>query len=605
MRTTSQQQLTPLISVSIREEVDIVTARQRARQLASELGFGSQDQVRIATAVSEIARNAFQYAGAGRVEFAVDLNSTPQLLSVVVSDEGRGIADVQAVLDGRYRSSTGMGIGLSGTRRLMDEFQLDSEPGAGTKVRFAKYLLPGRRVQMPEVSTLTSRLAQQRPGSAFEEVRQQNAELLRVLEDVRARETELDRRQSELGRLNLELEETNRGVVALYAELDEKATALRRADELKSRFLSHVSHEFRTPLNSILALANLLITRADGDLTSEQERQVGYIKRSAQDLVEMVNDLLDLSRVEAGKTEIRRTRFELSQLFGVVRGIMRPLATNDAVTLVVEDAPPGLAIESDEAKVAQILRNLISNALKFTEHGHVRVYGRISASCDQVQICVTDTGIGISASDRDRIFQEFAQVDNPLQRRVKGTGLGLPLSRKLANLLGGDLAVVSSPGEGSTFTLTLPLDAGSSADALDKMEMAHSDAILIIDDEETARYITRQLFRGTRRPVLEASGGFEGAERARFERPALIVLDVVMPDRSGFDVLDDLKADPATRDIPVVIQTSRKLNSQEQVRLGGRQLGVLSKGGADESVLDRIRTILNEPQLFGGRPPGE
>ena len=161
-------------------------------------------------------------------------------------------------------------------------------------------------------------------------------------------------------------------MVALYAELDEKAPQLRHADELKSRFLSHVSHEFRTPLNSILALARLLLRRADGELTAEQERQVGYIRQSAEDLIEIVNDLLDLAKVESGKIEIHMAPIAVDQLFGALRGIMRPLALNDSVALVFED-PPGLSVVSDESKIAQILRNLISNALKFTEHGYVRV----------------------------------------------------------------------------------------------------------------------------------------------------------------------------------------------------------------------------------------
>jgi signal transduction histidine kinase len=160
------------------------------------------------------------------------------------------------------------------------------------------------------VATLVSRLAQDRPPSTAE-VRIQNRELLETLESLRLRDLELEKRHAETRRINSELEETNRGVVALYAELDEKAVALRGADELKGRFLSHVSHEFRTSLNSILALAQLLLRRTDGELTPEQERQVGYIRKAAQDLTEIVNDLLDLAKVEAGKTEVHSTRMHL------------------------------------------------------------------------------------------------------------------------------------------------------------------------------------------------------------------------------------------------------------------------------------------------------
>src|SRR5262249_20502651 len=202
---------------------------------------------------------------------------------------------------------------------------------------------------------------------ALEEVRQQNQELLRTL-------GELQKRQTELRQLNRELEDTNRGVVALYAELDEKADYLRRASEMKSRFLSNMSHEFRTPLNSIQSLARLLLDRSDGDLMPEQEKQVSYIRKAAEDLTELVNDLLDLAKVEAGKVIVRPTEFEAGPLFGALRGMLRPLLTHNASVALVFEEPVGVpTLNTDESKVSQILRNFISNALKFTERGEVRV----------------------------------------------------------------------------------------------------------------------------------------------------------------------------------------------------------------------------------------
>ena len=593
-----------IVAVSLRQELDIVTARQRARQIAALAGFGNQDQVRIATAVSEIARNCVQYGGGGRAEFLLDLESRSQSLIVQVADCGPGIAELDSVMSGAYRSATGMGIGLAGTQRLMDTFHLESAPGRGTKVLFSKYL-PGQaaRLTLADVHRMTGRLAQNRPTALPEEVLAQNHELLEMLESANRRDLELESRQAELRRLNSELEETNRGVVALYAELDEAAKALRQADELKSRFLSHVSHEFRTPCNSILGLTNLLLRRADGDLTSEQEKQVGFIRKGAQGLLEMVNDLLDLAKVEAGKTEIHLHRIEVPQLIGALRGMMRPLAVNDAVALIVEDPQPGLTIVSDEAKVGQILRNLISNALKFTESGEVRVATKVVGS--EIQISVSDTGIGIAPQDQERIFQEFAQVHGPIQKKVTGTGLGLPLSLKLTHLLGGSLTISSSPGEGSTFTLTLPIGDVEEPRQPESGE-GQSDSILIIDDEESARYVLRSRLRDTRYRILEASNGAEGAERARFERPALILLDLSMPVRSGFEVLDDLKSDPSTREIPVVIHTSRALTEADYDRLGNRHVAILPKG-ADPSphALERIRTILNEPDLFAAEEAGQ
>lgn len=597
--TFSRTGQTPVVTVLVREELDVVIARQRARQLAATIGFGNQDQVRIATAVSEIARNAFHHGGGGKVEFGLALHSRPQALWITVTDNGPGIANLDSVLSGRHRSAAGMGVGLIGSRRLMDSFEVDSAPGKGTRVHFSKTLpMDAPRLEPSSVSSLAARLTQERL-SPVEETQLQNLELLETLESLRLRDLELEKRHAEMRRINAELEETNRGVVALYAELDEKAAALRQADELKGLFLRHVSHEFRTPLNSILALTQLLLRRSDGDLTSEQDRQVGYIRKAAQDLTDIVNDLLDLAKVESGKTEVHNSRIHLAQFFGALRGIMRPLVVSDTVALVFEDPPEDLFFQSDESKIAQILRNLISNALKFTERGEVRVSHEVSQGW--LKLSVADTGIGIAPEDQERIFQEFAQVNNAIQGRVKGTGLGLPLSRKLATLLGGELTLTSQPGQGSTFVLRIPIETPAERPASSAgMEPA---SVLVIDDEETARYLARQHFRGSRCRILEAHSGVEGAERARFEHPALILLDLGLPDRSGLDVLDDLKNDPATSSIPVIVHTSRTLSPSDFQRLANRHVGLIPKGESwPPETLEYIRKLLDEPNLFAGQP---
>src|SRR6185437_12717606 len=243
----------------------------------------------------------------------------------------------------------------------------------------------------------------------YDELKQQNKDLLNTLEMLRTK-------QEELAQLNRELDETNRGVVALYAELNEKADFLQHASELKTRFLSNMSHEFRTPLNSIMALSQILLDRLDGDLSPEQDRQVRYICNSAKDLTELVNDLLDLAKVEAGKVTLRPSRFNVSSLFAALRGMLRPLlSSNSSVVLTFEDTDDIPEMYSDEAKVSQILRNFISNALKFTERGEVRVSAAL-ASDGCVIFSVVDTGIGIAPEDQERIFQEWAQVAEDSER---------------------------------------------------------------------------------------------------------------------------------------------------------------------------------------------
>lgn len=267
---------------------------------------------------------------------------------------------------------------------------------------------------------------------------------------------ELEACRREMKALREELDETNRGVVALYGELDAQADRLREATDLKSRFLSYMSHEFRTPINSIRSIARLLIDRLDGPLTAEQERQVVFIGDTASEFAEMVDDLLDLAKVEAGRVEISPAWFEMVDLFSALRGMFKPVLTNPDVSLVFEQ-PEGIPkLFTDHRKLSQILRNFISNALKFTPHGEVRVSASRTAD-DQVTFAVSDTGIGIASQHHGAVFQDFTTFDSPIQKRLRGTGLGLSLSKRLAVLLGGSVALESELGQGSRFSVTIPV----------------------------------------------------------------------------------------------------------------------------------------------------
>jgi signal transduction histidine kinase len=278
----------------------------------------------------------------------------------------------------------------------------------------------------------------------------------RLSAECEALKAELAQRVEQVESLSRELAETNSGVVALYAELDDKAEQLREASELKSRFLSYMSHEFRTPLGSIRSLTRILLDRLDGPLTPEQEKQIGFIQSSAQELSDMVNDLLDLAKIEAGRISISPAWFELVDLFAALRGMFKPMLNNPQVVLVFEE-PVGLPRAfSDDKKIGQILRNFISNALKFTRRGEVRVSAQ-SHDPSWVKFAVADTGIGIAREHLGALFRDFVQVDSRIQRRVQGVGLGLALSKRLAELLGGSVGVESELGQGSTFYATLPI----------------------------------------------------------------------------------------------------------------------------------------------------
>jgi len=694
----------PLLSVSIHDEQDVVTARQRARQIAGMLGFDVTDQARLATSVSEIARNAFMYARGGQVTFEVEGTKAPQLFTIRVADSGPGIARLDDVLAGRYTSRTGLGLGLVGVRRLMDVFDVAST-SAGAVISIKK-LLPSRAplFEPSDVTRMATALAAERPSGPVAEILSQNQDLLRALQELRVR-------QEEIERVNHELEDTNRGVVALYAELDERADHLRRVDEVKTRFLSNMTHEFRTPVNSILALTTLLAERlGTGD---SQKDEVFYIRRSAMQLAELVDDLLDIAKVEAGKVDVHPTIFEVRDLFGALRGMLRPLLINESLALVF-DEPEGLPpVCSDERKLSQILRNFISNALKYTERGEVRVSAQLTEAGDRVEFAVSDTGIGIPEADLQRVFDEFVQIENPMQRRVKGTGLGLPLSKRLAELLHGDIRVESTLGIGSTFTVTIPLmppDFGTTTlvpdptrlpvlvvdddeadllmydrtlagsryqmvparsaaaaiktleelrpaaivldirlhgaeswDLLARLKQQHatstvplfvvssvddrhkamalgadayhskpldaawlhetlnafvqrSDAlrVLVVDDQDTSRFIIREMLRGRDHEVIEAANGRDGLKIARRMLPGLVLLDLHLGDVDGLEVHDALRGDDVTARIPIVVITSRTVATAERERLG-RLTRVLSKADLTrDSLLTAMQRVIDD-----------
>ena len=344
--------------------------------------------------------------------------------------------------------------------------------------------------------------------------------------------------------LNRELEDTNRGVVALYAELDEKADYLRRASELKSRFLSNMSHEFRTPLNTIIAFSRLLLDGSDGPINEEQRRQVGVREEGGGRDARARERPARPRAVEAGKTIVRKAAFDVAGLFGALRGMLRPLLATTAVELVFEQPEEPIPLETDEAKVSQVLRNFISNALKFTERGEVRVTAR--AHGDRVVFSVADTGIGIAPEDQELIFQEYTQVESHLQKRVKGTGLGLPLSRRLAELLGGRIALQSEPGAGSTFSLEIPaVYEGATEIAIvpevTRIPDATRHPVLIVEDNPETIFIYEKYLKGTPFQVIPASTTAEARRVLQQVRPVAVVLDIMLAAESTWSFLSEIK----------------------------------------------------------------
>jgi len=576
-----------ILNLAVHQELDVVASRQRARQIALLCGFANQDQARIATAVSELARNVYSYARTGRVEFSIEGETMPQLLVIRIDDEGPGIADLDLILAGRYQSRTGMGMGILGARRLMDQFDIRTGPGAGTTITLKK-LLPqdAPLVTAATVGAMGAELASMSPNVTLGEMQQQNKELLATL-------SELKTRQDELVQLTRELEDTNRGVVALYAELDEKADHLRRADEMKTRFLSNMSHEFRTPLSSIRALSRLLLERVDGELSTEQEKQVRFILKGAESLTELVDDLLDLAKIEAGKIDVRPVTFEVGDMFSALRGMLRPLLVSTKVELLFEDPVQPITMMTDEAKLSQILRNFISNALKFTETGHVKLSAVLIAHGDMVRFDVEDTGIGIAEEHQQIVFEEFSQVENRLQHKIKGTGLGLPLCRRLAALLGGSVSLRSTPGQGSTFSTTIPLAYDATPEPLAFRDaLTPTDAtgipVLVVEDDRATMLLYRSFFRNTPYRAVCARSLWEAEQAWSAHPPAAVVLDLYLHGEDSWRWLAQTKNDERRKNVPVII-ASEVADRPKAFSLGAE--AYLAKPVVREDLLAQLNAL--------------
>jgi CheY-like chemotaxis protein/two-component sensor histidine kinase len=359
-----------------------------------------------------------------------------------------------------------------------------------------------------------------------------------------------------------------------------------------------MSHEFRTPLNAIRALTHVLVQSGGGSLDAEQRLQIGYIRKAADELAELVDDLLDLAKVEAGKVVIRPTEFDVSTLFSSLRGMLRPLLVSESVSLVFEPASELPPIYTDEGKVSQILRNLISNALKFTEHGEVRVSAAPSSDGRAVTFAVADTGIGIAPEDQERIFQEFGQLDSRVQRKVRGTGLGLPLSRKLAELLGGTLTVTSAPGVGSTFSAQIPahyVEPIPSVATTPVWEKTSLDVpVLVVEDSAEELLVYEKYLKGTGFQIVPAATTRQARHALEHVKPVAIVLDILLRGEDTWKLLAELKTSAATRRIPVIVVTSVD-DERKGISLGADAYAV--KPVERRWLLDQLRRITGQQPI--------
>lgn len=581
----------PLLSMVVSTERDIFALRRQAKVCAEAAGMEQRDQVRLATAVSELGRDLLRPVGLSAYFALLDdaRGHRPASLKVVFAwDAGRPASAESLAAVARLLPRVRQEIRPQGQR-----------PGGRIEIECA---LPPTRAATAERAEDIRRAVRAEAGTGatmIDDLRAQTRDLLAALEESRAQREELERLNAELEQTNQgvvalytelsqELEETNRGVVALYAELDEKSRLLREASESKTRFWSNISHELRTPINSVIGLSHILLDPGSEPLTTEQHRQVSLISAAGNMLLMLVDELLDVAKAEAGRLVPQFAAVDLPALLAQVNGLMAGAAPVPGVVLAVGDGLGLPYLETDEVMLTRILRNLISNSLKFTQEGEVRLDVRVDPD-GWLRFVVSDTGVGIPADQQTKVFEEFYQVPGPHQRNRSGTGLGLPYARRLSGLLGGSLMLESEPGRGTTVTVRLPPRPDAPAAPIRKL-----GTVVSADDDPVFAEVFLPVLEQLAEQVVQVNSGEEALEAVRATSPDAVLLDLHMPGLDGQAVLAELAADPDLCRIPVVVVT--EAGPAERAGSGlSHARGVVSK---NRVTAERLAELL-------GAVPGE
>lgn len=549
------------------------------------------------------------------------------------SEKPSYLALAPASIDGEIRAVFELGFLWPVGDRILDLLEQSSATIA-TAMRSAEFRTELQKL-LRETQRQTERLQVQ-----GEELRVSNEELEEQGNALKESQARLEQQQVELEQTNAQLEEQARemerqrdDLEAANAAIQAKAREVEQASRYKSDFLANMSHELRTPLNSSLILAKLLADNPDENLTPDQVKYAQTIQSSGNDLLNLINDILDLSKIEAGHVEIRPEPVSVERVVNSLRQMFEPLAQNKGLALDIGIAPDvPTVIETDQLRLEQVLKNLFANAIKFTERGTVSLFVR-PAEDGRIALSVSDTGIGIAEDQQKRIFEAFHQADSTISRRFGGTGLGLSISRELARLLGGSIHLKSQPGSGSTFTIVIPkvydalavrgttaakpplaesaitvtsavAQSAPASKQVEKSRISSSDAtaiveddryqdrpgrkLLIIEDDQSFAYILRDLARDLNFQTLVAGTAYEAMELARQFLPSAIVLDIGLPDQSGLSVLDRLKSDVRTRHIPIHIVSADDYTDRA-LALGA--IGYVLKPVQREQLVDVLKSL--------------
>jgi len=450
------------------------------------------------------------------------------------------------------------------------------------------------RKYSPEAVRLISGL--QNPLSTGMSAMLANRRIQKLSEELEYRNMELEAQKSELESQATELHSQNTELAMQKKQLDE-------ANRLKTSFLSNMSHELRTPLNSVIALSGVLNRRLSGKIPEDEYSYLGVIERNGKNLLDLINDILDISRIEAGKEEIEITRFNMCNIGNDVVSMIKPQADEKGIKLLKTVDECNIQIESDERKCRHILQNLIGNAVKFTEEGTVEII--VNKDAFNIEIKIKDTGIGISEKNLPYIFDEFRQADGSTSRRFGGTGLGLAIAKKYAEMLGGSISVKSELGRGSEFTLILPLKyfeklkkdsaekvsrCNFNSAALHKLKEGTTGTILLVEDSEPAIIQLNNILESKGHNILIARNGEEALEIISDTVPDAMILDLMMPGVDGFEVLRRIREEDRTASVPVLILTAKHITKEELSFLKRNNIHQLIQKG-DVNPKDLLSTI--------------
>ncbi|MEN3748113.1 response regulator [Sphingomonas sp. HF-S3] len=552
------------------------------------------------------------------------ISDVPQGYLTIGSALGQGrprhLTISPATADGDVQGVIELGF-LQPVSPLTLQFLEEASSAIGVALRSARF-----RTELQNLLEETQRQSEELQVQS-EELRVSNEELEEQSRALKESQARLEQQQVELEQTNAQLEEQAQLLEAqrddlerANVEVEQKAREVEQASRYKSDFLANMSHELRTPLNSLLILSKLLGDNPNGNLSDDQVKYARTIHSSGNDLLALINDILDLSKIEAGHIQIQPETVSLDRVVGDMRQLFQPVANERELTfeIALDQGGPG-TIDTDRQRLDQILKNLLSNAFKFTEAGQVTLEIRRDGR-DHLALTVADTGIGISEEQQRSIFEAFRQADGTISRKYGGTGLGLSISRELARLLGGAISLESTPGKGSRFTLTIPLaidgpdlpetKPGAPAshlpaparevpappklqlrrrvdddrDILDSAERI----LLVVEDDASFAGIVRDLAHEMGFKCLVAGTAEEALSLARQYQPSAVVLDIGLPDQSGLAVLDRLKTDVATRHIPVHV-VSASDHAQTALSLGA--IGYLVKPVKRDDLADVLGAL--------------